>query len=232
MKFNKSQIYTQLQGLPFSVGEKDLVQYLDLARLDPRLMEVCTEFLRDFWYLLDPALLNKRAKSARHPFMIKAALVLIHHYCSSENEHSKEDFTKWMSTVLRGLKDPPPQLLYVGTIPIASKLMTRTLEQALPELLKHNLIEKDLPFNKGQPKSIKDKLWAQQRYPLELMKADCAAKIKQLKTRHLKNDSIIQSTGVNRLFLSKILNNKLEGISLEYLLRTSQKAETLLSTSA
>ena len=79
-----------------------------------------------------------------------------------------------------------PQLMYIGILPIGSKALQNEVKEALPSLLRHNIILKDLPFNKGLP-------------------------------GNLKNEALMQASGINRVFLSKILNNKFENISVEYL---------------
>ncbi|MEK2647435.1 hypothetical protein [Bdellovibrio sp. BCCA] len=223
---SKAETYSFIQNSPFSIGESDLVAYLDESRLDPRLMEVCVEFIRDFWYILDPKLLNRKAKASQFPFMIKAAAILVLSYCGPESGQAAVQFTRWMKEAITGIKDPAPQFLYVGVIPIGSKMATRTLHEAIPELLNHNLVEAHLPFNKGIPKDIKDEAWARSRFGIEALKAHYASQVKSLKVNH-SNSSIEKITGANRMFVSKILNNKLNGISLEYLMKAAEAAQSI-----
>lgn len=215
----RGTVYYNIQMQPLSLSEREVAQAFDQSRFDPRLMEIMTEFIRDFWWAIDPIETNKACKKAQSPFMLKAATSIILDHC----EMSKEDrhlFSDWLSLAIRGLKDPAPQLLYVGVIPVASSLIQEEIKRALPSLFKHNLIAKDLPFNKGKPGSLKT-----ERNPaknkvdeIDLLKLKLAGRLKQIKTQHqLSNEDVIRRTGINRVFLSKILNHKLENISVEYL---------------
>ncbi|MFP5520385.1 MAG: hypothetical protein ACLGGX_10810 [Bdellovibrionia bacterium] len=210
-------IYT-FQNLPLSISERTLAIALDKCRNDPRLMEVCTEFVRDFWWNLQPKILNSFIKRAKHPFMIRAVTTVILDHCQLPIE-SKKQFLDWVTISCRAISLPPPQLLYVGIIPVASKSMQNEIESALPSFRKCNLISKDLPFNKGQTGSIKsaNTLIGYKLSNIELLKNSLAMTIKNYKAEGLTNDQLIKRTGINRVFLSKILNNELEGISIEYL---------------
>lgn len=227
MKKERSEIYNEIQYSPFNVGESDLVRFLDLSRLDPRLMEICTEFVRDFWYNLDPVILNKKAKASKYPFMVKAAIVMVWSYCSADDE-LKSKFSVWMNKAMVGIKDPAPQLLYIGVVPVGSKMASRAVTEAIPALLSHNLVENHIPFNKGMAKDLKTETWAKSKYGIDAMKASYAKHIKHLKVIKLSNEQIMKATGINRAFLSKIINNKLNGISLDYLIRSTEKLNIAL----
>lgn len=224
-ELSRGNLYNTIQTHPLSLSERDVVQALDRSRIDPRLMEVITEFLRDFWWLQNPALLNKSSKKAKYPFMITAAVSVILDYCKM-SETNRNSFLKWVQLALRGIKDPPPQLLYIGVLPVGSKLIQRELEEALPSLFKHGLIAKDLPFNKGIPGELKSATHLPKNRvdDVDLLKLKYAQMIKELKLkRGLSNSEIIKKTGINRVFLSRILNNKLENISVEYLSEKARK---------
>jgi predicted XRE-type DNA-binding protein len=101
------------------------------------------------------------------------------------------------------------------------------VDHALPELFKHNLILKDLPFNKGKPGILKSRNNppANRIDKLDHLKIEYVEKIKEFKRRkNLNNHELISLTGINRVFLSRILNNKFEKISVEYL---KEKADAL-----
>lgn len=220
---SKGTVYHLIQTKPAELSEKDFAFGLNRARLDPRLMEVITEALRDFWWNLDPEELNKQIKKTKNPFMLKAALSAILAYCRIEPE-DQNGFHKWVLLAIRGIKNPPPQLLYIGILPIGSKSMKLEVELALPCFKKMNLICKDIPFNK----QIAGILRSEKNLPvnvlkdIDVIKINAARKIKNYKKQHhLTNDELGARLKINRVSISKILNNKTQGISAEYLVEKS-----------
>lgn len=216
---SKSAIYFEVQHHPLSLSERDVVALLDQSRLDPRLMEVMTEFVRDFWWNMIPEELNKAAKKSKFPFMIKVATGAVLNYCKMAPD-DKTAFVEWLRIVVRGIKNPAPQLLYVGIIPVGSRLAAEEVESSLPTFVKHNVFSKDLPFNKGKPGILKTEKNPPKNSidALDLLKRSLAKKIKDLKfLKGFSNEKIIAATGINRVFLSNIMNNKLQKITVEYL---------------
>jgi hypothetical protein len=219
LELSKDKIYYHVQLNPLNLSIREIVQLFDRSRMDPRLMEIMTEFLRDFWWTLDPTLLNRAARKAKFSFMIKAALILILHHCQIL-ESDKQDFVNWFQQAIRGIKNPAQQLMYVGVFPIGSRALENEVNEALPVLFKHHIILKDLPFNKGQPGLLKS-----EKHPpeyrideLSLLKLKWVHQIQKMKFQNnLKNEEIVQLAGINRVFLSRILNNKVGNISVEYL---------------
>lgn len=209
---------------PLSLSERDVAQALDKSRFDPRLMEIMTEFIRDYWWALGPSQLNKLVKKSKSPFVIKGITSVILDLCQMHPQERLQ-FADWVYYSTRGIKDPNPQLLYIGVIPFGQSLLRETKE-ALPSFLKHNLITKDLPFNKGKPGTLKTSAnFPKNRLDeIDLLKLKYCKKIKNIKIeKKLSNDEICNLTGINRVFLSKILNNKLTGISVEYLKEKSSR---------
>lgn len=214
---SRGNLYNFLQQQPLSVSERDLVQALDFGRMDPRLMEITTEFIRDFWWNLNPSLVNKFAKSAKYPFMIKAPTSVIIDYCEA-NKIDKIQFINWVKIATIAIKDPMPQLLYIGVLPVGSSMIADELKMCISSFRKHGLISKDLPFNKGIPGTLKSRANLPHNLDdIDLFKISLVNKIKSLKDLGLSNAEIIDRTKINRVFLSKILNNKFKDISLEYL---------------
>ena len=77
-----------------------------------------------------------------------------------------------------------------------------------------------MPFNKGQVGALRtsENLPKNRLDEIDLLKLKYCKKIKNIKVANkLSNDEICNLTGINRVFLSKILNNKTSGISVEYL---------------
>lgn len=215
----RPEVYHLIQMHPLNVSPREISQLFDRSRMDPRLMEILTEYLRDFWWTLDPIALNKAVKKARFPFVMKAALILILEHCEIL-ESEKLEFIGWFQKAVSGIKNPAPQLLYVGVFPIGSKTLQHQVEGALPSLLGFNLILKDLPFNKGKPGVLKGKTQIPQNRinELDLLKVKYVQKIKDFKNKNqLTNEQLIKLSGINRVFLSRIMNNKVEKISIEYL---------------
>ena len=213
----RDSAYGHFQGTPMLVSEKELSFALDKARFDPRLMEVCTEHIRDFWWNMDPEILNDSCKTKKYPFMIKVATTLIASYCKSDKK-ILSDFKKWTELTCQNIDNPPPQLLYIGELKIASKAMSRELNEAIPEVFKLGLIVRDLPFNKQDPKRIctRENPPENKTRESQLMKSDIVMKIKKLKKTQT-NEELIEHLQTNRVTLSKILNNKIDGITLDYL---------------
>lgn len=202
-----------------TVSEKEVAVLLDRSRLDPRLMEVMTEFIRDYWWMLDPKILAKSCKRAKDPFVIKVIVACIFDYCEI-SEMDRKQFADWVQQASAGIKDPNPQLFYLGVFPLFSKSLDREVKESLASFNRHNLFAKDLPFNKGLPGSIKSERNppANKLHDIDLLKLKLSQNIKSLKrNRGLSNEEIIKLTGINRVFLSNILNNKLEKISADYL---------------
>lgn len=224
MKINDGSIYFRIQNNPLEIGEKETASLFDECRLDPRLMEVMTEFIRDFWWNLNPSILNAALKRNRTQGAIKPSLLAIFKNCLFPNDETKKEFTHWYERVNVGLRTPKsPQLFYIGLNKIGSRSMNREVEEALPYFKKYNFFAKDPPFNKGIPGTVKIKstLLKDERIdPYLSTKNDLAHQIKLLKSSlHLKNTEIIEALGINRMFLSKILKNDLTGISADYLLK-------------
>ena len=73
--------YYKIQMQPLSISESNVAQAFDQSRFDPRLMEIMTEFIRDFWWCLNPQELNKMCKKANHQFMFKASISVILDSC-------------------------------------------------------------------------------------------------------------------------------------------------------
>lgn len=216
-----SSIYYKIQNQSLQIGERDLARIFDMARFDPRLMEVATEFVRDYWWNLNPSVLNKRLKNAKFPYAIKPAIAAILKNSAFLNEETHSKFIAWYEAVVTGIKNPSPQLFYIALNPIGSKSMRREEEEAIPCFTSFNLIAKDIPFNKGMPGVVKTKdLIANQITNAKgLLKSDLANKIKNYKeANHLKNEEVSKKLGINRVFLSNILNNRLEKVSVDYLL--------------
>lgn len=215
----KEHLYLQLQINPLTISEKELAQILQRTRLDPRLMEITTEYIRDFWWTLDPQLLNKHIKKTRDPFTLIVATNLIHDHCSASDEN-KKSFLQWKLTATRGIALPAPQLYYIAQYPVASKMTWQDLEETLDGFKRANTFSKDLPFNKSKPGILKGPQgpWSHHVDPIFLVKLSAIKKIKTAKNqKKLSNSQLEDLTGINRVFLSKILNNKVENVSAEYL---------------
>ncbi len=225
----RGTVYYTIQMHPLSLSERDVAHAFDRCRFDPRLMEIMTEFIRDFWWAIDPVKTNKACKKSRSPFMLKAAISVIFDHCEMSIK-DRNLFSNWLQTATRGLKDPAPQLLYIGVLPVGSNLIQDEIKNALPSFFKHNLIAKDLPFNKGKPGSLKTELNPAKNKvsEIDLIKLRLARRFIDVKTKHdLSNNDVIRLSGINKVFLSNILNHKLDKISVEYLIKKTTILEKL-----
>lgn len=216
-----SSIYYLIQNQPLQVGERDLARIFDMARFDPRLMEVATEFVRDYWWNLNAAALNRSLKNAKYPYAIKPATAAVLRNSIFSDKKTRSEFVDWFEVVVGAIKNPLPQLFYIALNPIGSKSMRREESEAISCFTDFNLLAKDIPFNKGKPGIVKSRDFVSERSTdaKGLLKCELANKIKHYKQyNNLKNDEVSKNLGINRVFLSKILNNRLDGVTLDYLM--------------
>jgi hypothetical protein len=222
---SRADLYHGIQNDPLRFSEKEISEHFDRARLDPRLMEVLTEFLRDFWWHLNPAVFNRQLKKRKYPYVAKAVLSVIWDHCEISDEVRKS-FSDWTEQALRGIRDPRPQLLYLGLYSVGSRQILREIHEGVDSFRRHHLFAKDLPFNKGLPKRVASPASLQLLDPVDTLKRSYAARIKDFKrSRDLTNNEVMTLTGINRVFLSRILNNKLSSISVEYLAEHSHRLD-------
>ncbi len=223
-----SSLYYVIQNQALEIGEKDLARVFCRARFDPRLMEVATEFIRDFWWNVNPSIFNRCLKMTKSPEAIKPALRAILKNCQFPDDQTYQDFLFWYKVVVAGIKNPSPQLFYIGLSKIGSKSMALELDEAVDCFTNFNFIAKDIPFNKGRPGLVKSQALFSQGHisQKQKLKSELAMQIKNYKEQHqYKNDEVSQKLGINRVFLSRILNNRLEKISVDYLLEKCAKIE-------
>ncbi len=225
LKSGESSIYYKLQNQALSLGEKDVARIFDMVRFDPRLMEVATEFIRDYWWNLNSAVLNKSLKNSKYPYSIRPTISAILKNSTFPNNNIRQQFIEWYESVVSGIKSPPLQLFYFGLSKIGSRSMEREQTEAIPCFLDFNLLAKDIPFNKGLPGTVKTKeLLTHVRIDAkEALKSELASKIKHLKiAEKLTNEQIAKRLDMNRSFVSNIMNNRLEHITVDYLLEKTK----------
>ncbi|NUN04892.1 MAG: hypothetical protein HUU57_03930 [Bdellovibrio sp.] len=225
LKSGDSSIYYKIQNHSLELSEKDIAHIFDMVRFDPRLMEVATELIRDFWWNMNPSFLNKHLRLSKFPYAIRPAISVILKNCEFPDAHTKTDFLKWYEVVVAGIKNPPVQLFYIGLAKIGSSLMRREESEAIPCFLDHNLLAKDIPFNKGMPGIVKTKemLMKTKIDPRAALKAELSGKIKSFKSSNaLTNGQVSEKLGINRVFMSQIMNNNLEHITVDYLMEKTR----------
>lgn len=227
-RLKRSELYTLFQRKPLYISEKELAQYLERSRFDARLLEVVTEFIRDFWWNLDPIYLNFYCKKQKSPFVVKCVCASILEFCEADVDVRKK-FIDWMLVACRGIAQPSPQLFLVDGYALNSKRIQTQIKNTIVSFKKNNVFYADIPFNKGQAKKIADpnaeEISGVSR--LDFVKSKAVQRIKALSHQY-KNSELIEQIGINRLFLSKVLNNKFENISAEYLWRSLKKNDDLL----
>lgn len=183
--------------------------------MDARLYEVMTEFVRDFWWALEPQVLNKEIKKQHNGFLIKTIITSIFHYCKIEN-NVRHEFSTWSTFAARGVRElATPELLYTN-IKKNGKYEKRIIANTLPSFKQHNLYFADIPFNKGLPKSVKSKNDWNNRFSLvDFLKLEATLKIKK-DSLSLKNIEIEKKYKTNRVFVSRVLNNSYDGIKINF----------------
>ncbi len=212
---SKGSLYFKFQYTPLTVSEKYFSESLDLCRLDARLYEVMTEFVRDFWWALEPQILNKELKKKHNGFLIKTIVASIFDYCEIEDA-IRDNFSQWATLALRGVKNLAiPELLYQD-IKRGGKYEKRVIENTLPSFQRHNLYFSDMPFNKGLPKSVRSRNYWNTRFNIiDFLKLDAALKIKK-DSLSLRNIEIEKKYKTNRVFVSRVLNNSYDGIKIDF----------------
>lgn len=151
---NKASIYHAIQTAPLKVTEAELALHLESARFDPRLYEVLTELMRDYWWNFDSSKVNEALKKNRSPYAIKPALSAIISQCSFSSEELKRVFEDWSAGCTKGIENPNPQLFYIALNKIGSPSMQREVDENQSYFSEFNLISKDSPFNKGFPGEV------------------------------------------------------------------------------
>lgn len=213
---NKGSIYSIFQITPFTVSEKFFCESLNASRTDARLYEVVTEHVRDFWWAMEPAILNKQIKKCENGFLIKAIVASIFDYCEFE-QSIRSEFTAWSNIALAGVKDlKSPEFLCLANR-LSKKFDQYTINETLPCFKRHKLYFRDSPFNKGLPKDVKSrshKRISDRFSSIDLIKVDAVLRVKR-DSLELNNTDIISKYDTNRSFVSRILNNTYEGIKID-----------------
>lgn len=119
---------------------------------------------------------------------------------------------------------------------LSKKFDQYTIDETLPCFKRHNLYFRDSPFNKGIPKDVKSrshKRITDRFSAIDLIKVDAALAVK-IDSLELKNIDLIKKYKTNRSFVSRILNNKYDGIKVdlfEKILNESRYSESAYRSS-
>lgn len=216
MNSQMSSLYGQYQYKPISVSELQLTKDLYLTRQDPRFLEIVTEFVRDFWFILEPHTLNKRLKKNKEQGVFKAIISTILANCDTATEELEIRFKKWSVTVLSGVKSPKQIKLFYNSKDVRPGGFTekKIKQNAIQTFLDAGYYFSDLPFNKGIPKNILSLKENLKLSKVEKIKIILANSLK-LQALHLNNDELAKKINSNTTTVSKILNNKFENIKVE-----------------
>ena len=151
--------------------------------------------------------------------MVKCIVNAILTYCKIDLS-IKNEFDIWFELVCRGIPKPAPQTLIIGGYKINGVDHKKQIKLNLDCFRKNNIFYADIPFNKGFGKNLKSRLNppTTQVNQVDLLKQDAVLRIKEM-SHQLSNADIIKKLSINRVFLSKILNSKIDGISTDYLLQ-------------
>lgn len=216
-------LYQSIARFPLTVSEKNLALYTQNARNDPRLAEVLTEHIRDFWWKYDPQVLNQKLKSQPWPEAIRPMLIQIFELCESDL-HTRKKFGLWMSKALSGIGKAPAQLYFFSTGRPRSKSQDREVAESLPSFSKSGYFARDLLFNKGNPGTLK----ASAKGMNTIIDSEAGIKLQLLATLRpqLLGKTLLaltHETGFDRTTLSKVRSGKVERISVKLLARLSDR---------
>lgn len=215
-----SDLYFKFQQTPLSISESLVGKIISLTRTDPRLLEVITEFIRDYWFVLEPHVLNHFIKKTPDQAVLKAMIATIFTYCKMEVS-VKIEFTEWSKIVLAGIAIPSKKSLFYNSdeIKVGGGIAKRIVSHSIPTFTENGYYFSDLPFNKGIPKSVKSLNDNSSKISsIEKLKIQSVLKIKE-KTLKLTNLEVSDLAHTNTTTVSKILNNKFDTIKLETLLK-------------
>lgn len=106
-----AKIYLEISLSPLSLDEESLSFYISQSRHDPRLAEIVTEHIRDFWWRYEESSLNKSLKKQEFP---NAILVMIEQISTLTNLDisTKDNFISWAKGVSKEIYPPKVKELY------------------------------------------------------------------------------------------------------------------------
>ena len=213
------EIYRTLALEPLSFSEKDLVSFIQNARLDPRLAEVTTEHLRDFWWKYEPEKLNRMLKRQPWPAAVKPMLFQILEHCGGDRR-TRAEFLEWTEKLTMGIGTVSPQLYFVPTLSPRSRSLDREVGECLPSFRKAGFLAKDLLFNKGLPGLIKAKPQVPNQHikTADLLKLELLERIRPFLARE-SSPELQKRAGIDRTTLSDLRLGRLNRLSLKKLSR-------------
>lgn len=216
-------LYQAMVRSPMSFSEKDLALIIQNGRRDARLAEVVTEHIRDYWWKYNPELLNRRLRTQPWGAAIKPILNQIDEFCDAPSELRLE-FQAWARTVIRGVRNSPPQLYFYDDSRPRSRSQNREVDEALVSFLSAGYVAKDYLFNKSRPKSIGQRPTASTTTVTraDLLKESISRDITQ-RVGGLSLKEVSQRYGIDRTTMSKIRSGKVSGMSVDRLSEISDR---------
>ncbi len=201
--------------MPLNISEKFFAEKLTESRRDPRLLEIMTEFMRDYWFVLEPTLLNKLIKKQTDQGVFKAIIHCIIKNCEI-SDNLRTIFFEWVLIALRGVKIPKTtEILLIEDISPGDVYSKRIIKNSIAEFLENGYYFNVLPFNKGQAKSVKSlDTSAIMLKKSDRIKIQAALALKKKLLVQTKSD-ISKRVGSNHYTLYKIANHKWVGIKID-----------------
>jgi hypothetical protein len=154
--------YLEIQNNPENVSLEKLSFYISQLYLSPRLTEVITEYIRDYWSEIEPIGLNKKIKLYPQSNRLYVVFEQIFELCEVDNPNTEINFLNWANTALEGIKKPLnhehffDDSIFNGFNDDAIQFFKNdTSLNSTLLFTKHNFYGKDLFFNKGNPKKLK-----------------------------------------------------------------------------
>lgn len=213
------ELYQRLVRTPLIFSEKDIAYFIQIARLDPRLAEVITEHLRDYWWKYSPRKLNQKLKTQPWPHAIKPMLAQILEFCVADKE-TLSNFKKWYRAVVVRLPDAPPQLYFNLNLPPRSPFLDRQVNESLESFTQFGYYSTSVLFNKGFAKKISNRPHTTNTIlgQSDLIKLKLLSLARKF-TKDKKIREIAAKTNFDRTTISQIKSGKLVNISIERLAR-------------
>lgn len=150
----RRELYQEIPRNALLFSEKDLRHFILNSRIDPRLAEVTTEHIRDYWWKYDPCLLNSLLRKSCWPQSVLPMLFQIEAFCQAD-ESTRQMFLEWSKKVRSSIPKAAPQLYFIDGLKPRSKTQDRDVLESLAEFRRAGYFSREVLFNKGLPKKIK-----------------------------------------------------------------------------
>lgn len=210
-----AEVYTTLNVSPLAVDEIFLAFAVEHSRLDPRLAEITTEHIRDFWWKYNPNVLAKKLLNTAWPAAVLPMLLLIENRCKTSKSNLQR-FKKWSGVVRKQVdKESSPQTYFIPLSMAEVRMRRDEHKKTLPEFFENGYLCRTLLFNKDNPKELSSA--SNNRLSLLNREKLKAAKHLSKLLGDLNTIAAAQKLDTDKTTISKIRRLMVSDISLDFL---------------